>query len=590
MLTFSGGRLADAQEDPRLLPRASRSRSSKSSTTATVKATVKIAADCRLGEHAFRVRTATGISRTAHVLGRRAAGRRGEGAEQRVRQAAADPAQRHRSRRRRQRGRRLLRRRVQEGPAAVGRGRRDAARRHVLRSRTSRSSTRSGSSWRPATTRRCRSRTAAARSWSRPTASTSSRFARAPTAATARASTGCTSARSRGRPAVVPAGGKPGEEVEVTFLGDPAGPIKQKVKLPADDGTASSAAPLPGRRTASARPGFQFRVSDLPQRDRESSRTTPPQTATAGAAARRVQRRHREAGRGRLLQVRGQEGAGVRRPLLRPAARLAARPGHVPRQRGRRRHRRQRRRHRPGQLLPRRRSPKTASTRSACSDHLKKGGPDYFYRIEVTPVQPKTDDDDSAAWTATTPRTRTGRRSPCRRAAAMRRCSSRTAPTSAAPLVMGLEKLPPGVTLAADQMDPGLNVVPVVFEAKPDAADRRVPRDHHRDARRPEGEGAVRRPRSTRSSASGPNNAPYMRHYTDRTAVAVGEAAPYSIEVIEPKVPLVQNGSFNLQSRREARGRLQGRDHGLPALDAAGRRAFRARRSFPKDRPSVCCR
>src|SRR5436305_1554612 len=33
--------------------------------------------------------------------------------------------------------------------------------------------------------------------------------------------------------AVVPAGGKAGEEVEVTFLGDPAGDFKQKIKLPA---------------------------------------------------------------------------------------------------------------------------------------------------------------------------------------------------------------------------------------------------------------------------------------------------------------------------------------------------------------------
>ncbi|MEO2091182.1 MAG: peptidase, partial [Gemmataceae bacterium] len=33
--------------------------------------------------------------------------------------------------------------------------------------------------------------------------------------------------------AVIPAGGKPGEEVEFTFLGDPAGPLKQKIKLPA---------------------------------------------------------------------------------------------------------------------------------------------------------------------------------------------------------------------------------------------------------------------------------------------------------------------------------------------------------------------
>src|SRR5437764_575462 len=33
--------------------------------------------------------------------------------------------------------------------------------------------------------------------------------------------------------AVLPMGGKPGEEVEFTFLGDPSGPIKKKVKLPA---------------------------------------------------------------------------------------------------------------------------------------------------------------------------------------------------------------------------------------------------------------------------------------------------------------------------------------------------------------------
>src|SRR5204863_7034254 len=33
--------------------------------------------------------------------------------------------------------------------------------------------------------------------------------------------------------AVMPAGGKLGEEVELRFLGDPAGEIRQKIKLPA---------------------------------------------------------------------------------------------------------------------------------------------------------------------------------------------------------------------------------------------------------------------------------------------------------------------------------------------------------------------
>ena len=71
------------------------------------------------------------------------------------------------------------------------------------------------------------------RSWCRPTASTSSRCARAPIGGNG----ACPYRLHVGtfpRPlAVVPAGGKSGEEIELTFLGDPAGPFKQKVKLPA---------------------------------------------------------------------------------------------------------------------------------------------------------------------------------------------------------------------------------------------------------------------------------------------------------------------------------------------------------------------
>ena len=69
---------------------------------------------------------------------------------------------------------------------------------------------------------------------SRPTASTSSRSARAPTAATARASTGCTSAPSRGRRRRARRR-QAGRGARSHVPRRPAGPIKQKVKLPADD-------------------------------------------------------------------------------------------------------------------------------------------------------------------------------------------------------------------------------------------------------------------------------------------------------------------------------------------------------------------
>ncbi|MBY0514177.1 MAG: PPC domain-containing protein, partial [Gemmataceae bacterium] len=61
VLTFSGARLADAQEVLAYYPGVA-VKKLEAVNDATLKVTVAIAPDCRLGEHAFRVRTATGIS------------------------------------------------------------------------------------------------------------------------------------------------------------------------------------------------------------------------------------------------------------------------------------------------------------------------------------------------------------------------------------------------------------------------------------------------------------------------------------------------------------------------------------------------
>jgi hypothetical protein len=61
VLTFSGGRLADAQEILVYYPGIA-VKKMEVVNDATLKVTVAIAPDCRLGEHAFRVLTATGIS------------------------------------------------------------------------------------------------------------------------------------------------------------------------------------------------------------------------------------------------------------------------------------------------------------------------------------------------------------------------------------------------------------------------------------------------------------------------------------------------------------------------------------------------
>ena len=45
----------------------------------------------------------------------------------------------------------------------------------------------------------------------------------------------------------------------------------------------------------------------------------------------------------------------------------------------------------------------------------------------------------------------------------------------------------------------------------------------------------------------GQNNVTFWNRTVDRLAVAVTEEAPYSIEVVEPKVPLVRGGSMDLK-------------------------------------------
>src|ERR671910_791029 len=60
-LVFSGARLSDAQEVLAYYPGITVKKLEVVNDT-TLKVTATIAPDCRLGEHAFRVRTATGIS------------------------------------------------------------------------------------------------------------------------------------------------------------------------------------------------------------------------------------------------------------------------------------------------------------------------------------------------------------------------------------------------------------------------------------------------------------------------------------------------------------------------------------------------
>lgn len=345
--------------------------------------------------------------------------------------------------------------------------------------------------------------------------------------------------------AVMPAGGKPNEELEVTFLGDPAGPIKQKIKVPADMSdpywrlhcqTADGINPT----------GFKFRIVDVPNvfetpnNSTAAAVTAPP--VAAPCAFNGVVEKPGEIDYFKFTAKKGQVfdlhcyARRIGSPLdpvmyfgNAAGGALAGNDDAIG----------------PDSYF-RLTIPEDGIYTVWVQDHLKKGGPDYFYRMELTPVQasvgttlPKVDGNNPAnqdrQW-ITVPKGG-------RYAALL--VGNRA--EFGGPLNMSLGQLPPGVTMTGDVMDPGLNVVPVVFDAKADAAIggllttiNAVPVDPNVKAKSVTNFDAA-------FALGQPGQTVYSRHVVEKAAVAVTEALPYSIEVIEPKVPIVQNGSFNLR-------------------------------------------
>jgi hypothetical protein len=177
-------------------------------------------------------------------------------------------------------------------------------------------------------------------------------------------------------------------------------------------------------------------------------------------------------------------------------------------------------------------------------DHLQKGGVNYFYRIEFTRVQAKL--------SVTIPKVDFFGYSQERQAIPVARGNRWAVLVSAnrtdfgGELTLGTDNLPPGVTAQTDTMVANLAQQPMVFEAAPNAAIGGTL-------------GAITArladPKTNIGSnyeqiafmVAVPNQGVYWIHNLKRAAFAVTEEAPFKIDVIEPKVPLVQNGSMNIK-------------------------------------------
>ncbi len=335
---------------------------------------------------------------------------------------------------------------------------------------------------------------------------------------------------------VFPAGGQPGQTVEVEWLGDPKGPWKQQIDLPesgAEDhllyaSDASGMAP-----SANA-----FRLNSLTNViEAEPNNAAAEANAFEGPAALN----------GRLAE-----------PGDSDSYRFSAKKGqayHI------RVHARQLRSPLDSVLSVRRSKGQNVASNDDSNgpdsyvrfsapeddeyvitvrDHLSRGGPLFFYRIEVVPIQPEmtVGISEFRSYIDTTIPTPQGNRT-----AAMMTVQ-RT--DFGGEVTLAIEGLPAGLSYETAPVVDGETAVPVLFSAAADApiggALAQVVGRHESENRKVEG-----RLRQRTSMVRGQNNREIWNYYSDRLATAVTSPAAFRIEIVEPKVPLVRNGSMQLK-------------------------------------------
>jgi pre-peptidase len=339
--------------------------------------------------------------------------------------------------------------------------------------------------------------------------------------------------------AVVPAGGKAGEEIEVRFLGDPAGEIKQKIKLPtkptdrfgvyAQDVGGIAPSPLP------------FRVSEHgnvveiePNDTHETATPAELPLALNGVISKPGDIDHFrfKAKKGQVYDVNcyarrlGSPLDSVMVLSVFKGGAIAANDDAIG----------------PDSYF-RVTIPADGEYVLSVTDHLKKGGPTYAYRVEFTPVQatttvsiPKVALFSQERQTIAVPR---GNR--------FATLLSVGRANFGGDVVFGAEGLPKGVVLHAETLPANLDVMAVVFEA--DAAApvggtlARLTALHADPKQKVES----RFHQLVELVTGGPGQSVYWKEEVDRAAVAVTEEVPFKISIVEPKAPLVQNGSMNLK-------------------------------------------
>jgi len=348
--------------------------------------------------------------------------------------------------------------------------------------------------------------------------------------------------------AVYPLGGRPGEEIEFTFIGDPKGDFKRKIKLQSE--ATLSRVPLYFDDAEGAGPSpLSIRVTDLVN-VMEVEPNNAPNQATVGQVPCAFNGIIGTAGdhdhfkfaakKGQVFDIRCL--ARKMGSQLDPVMWIAEAGG----------------KYLTGsddaENSPdsyfRFTVPEDKEYVIGIRDHLFKGGPAFVYRIEVTPIEPRVFVQLNKYGQ---PPTQERQEIPVPRGNRFAVLANVTRADFGGEVEVSAEGLPNGMTVQAAKASPGMTQVPLLFEAKNNApivgalgtlTAKSIDSNQK----------LAGRFFQTIELVYGFNNNLFAQTRVDRLATAVTDEVPFLIRIVEPKAPLVRNGVMYLKVIAERKG------------------------------------
>jgi hypothetical protein len=339
--------------------------------------------------------------------------------------------------------------------------------------------------------------------------------------------------------AVYPAGGQAGEQLKVTYLGDASGPIPATVKLPAQ---SDDLFPTFAEQNGAIAPSPNWlRVSTFPNViETEPNNDCATATATDKALPLAFNGVIGEKGDVDFFKFTAKKGdeydvnvfaRRVRSPLDSVLEIYDEKNNRIAQNDdsgG------------PDSYL-RWKVPNDGSYCVAVKDQLGRGGPTFTYRVEIAPVKsgvavwfPEMQQNSQDREAASVPKGN--------RYASLVKIKR---DNFGGDLTFAPVNLPPGVNMIAGTALGSVDTIPVVFEAAPDAPP--AAKTFALAAKPADGKAVESRVSQQIDVVENGNNAPYYRVTMDKLAIAVGDEAPFKLRMVEPKVPISQNGPMSLK-------------------------------------------